>query len=116
MRKFIVRNFALGYYVKMFGKVWGAPRASRIIFPLMVITGVLNLYNESYPTPNLYVTVSLVLTALALFFGFFYFRWFPVRYSELDFSQKIQFGQLKPDELSAEEFVEWVYLSETHNE
>ena len=74
MRKWLVKNFVLDYMISIFGKTYNAPRASRIIFPAFVITGIANILNDNWPTPTLFVWVMYLLTASALFFGFVYFK------------------------------------------
>lgn len=86
MRKFIVKHFALSYSIKI-GK-WNisAVRASRIIFPLFVATG----FALTYTGWNIVTILLGVLTIISLFLGFVYFEIFPVKYRELDPSQKKQ--------------------------
>ena len=107
MRKFLVRNFVLDYRVKIFGKCFNAPRASRIIFPLFVITGLANSFNQNFPTPTPFIWFLYFLVALSLFFGFVYFSIKPVKYSELDRFQKLQYGFIKFEELTPSEMSEW---------
>ncbi len=107
MRKFLVRNFVLDYRLKLFGKCYNAPRASRIIFPLFVITGMANALNDKFPTPTPLIWVLYALTALALFFGFVYFSIKPVKFSELDDFQKLQYGTVKFEDLTKKEAKEW---------
>jgi hypothetical protein len=110
MRKFLVRNFVLDYTIKLFGKHYNAPRGSRIIFPLFVITGIANILNDDYPTPNGLVWVLYFLVALALFFGFVYFRIYPVKFNELDDFQKLQYGYAPFVKLTPNERKEWLKL------
>jgi hypothetical protein len=107
MREFLVKNFVLDYRIKLFGKCYNAPRASRIIFPLFIITGVANILNENFPTPNLFVWVMYALTAMAIFFGFVYFHIYPVKFSELDKYQKYLYGFIAPEKLTFDEYNEW---------
>lgn len=110
MRKFLVSNFVLDYRIKLFGKHYNAPRASRIIFPLFVITGIANILNNDFPTPNILVWIMYFLVSLALFFGFVYFRIYPVKFKELDDFQKLQYGYAPFIKLTTEERKEWLYL------
>jgi len=89
MRKFLVRNFVLNYYINLFGKTYNAPRASRIIFPLMCITGYLNI------EPDFWSWFFVGLTALSLYFGFIHFKIFKISRYELDNSQKNQYDLFK---------------------
>jgi hypothetical protein len=114
MRKWLVKNFVLDYQHKMFGKTWNAPRASRIIFPLFVITGFLNARNLDWPEPTLLIWVMYLLCAVALYFGFVHFKIFPVKWEELDDFQKFQYGMLKGGELTSEQYIEWVKLSKKY--
>jgi hypothetical protein len=107
MRKFLVKNFVLDYQIKLFGKCYNAPRASRIIFPLFVITGMANALNYDFPTPTTLIWFLYALTALALFFGFIYFHIFPVKFSELDNYQKLLYGSFAFDKLTKKEIKEF---------
>jgi hypothetical protein len=107
MRKFLVKNFVLDYKIKLFGKCYNAPRASRIIFPLFVITGIANVLNDNFPTPTTLIWFLYVLTTLSLFFGFVYFHIYPVKFSELDKYQKLLFGFIVFERLSKKEIKEW---------
>lgn len=110
MRKFLVKNFVLDYRIKLFGSCYNAPRASRIIFPLFVVTGMTNALNENFPTPTTFIWIMYSLTALALFFGFIYFSYFPVKFSELDSYQKLQYGFATPYRLTEKEVKEWTEI------
>jgi hypothetical protein len=107
IRQFLVRNFVLDYTFKLFGTTFNAPRASRIIYPLMVITGWFSVTNPDWPTPTPLVWVLYSLLATALFFGFVYFRFSPVKWDELDEFQKFQYGSVKNDSLTVEQRKEW---------
>jgi len=85
MRKFLVKHFVLDYFI---GK-YHFPRASRIIFPLFMITGYLHI------EPDFFSWCMIGVTVVALFFGFVYFRMFPVSRYELDTSQKKQYDNIK---------------------
>jgi len=84
MRKFLVKHFVLNYNI--FG--YNAPRASRIIFPLMILNGIF----WDYKKPTIFNVSLLVLLVIALFFGFIYFRFYPAQYNELDNEQKEQYN------------------------
>jgi len=108
LRKWLVRNFVLDYMFTIFGKTFNAPRASRIIFPLFVITGFFVATNPDWPTPTLLIWFLYLLCASALFFGFVYFRFFPVKWEELDKFQKFQYGIFKP--LDDDQYEEWLLI------
>ena len=115
MRKWLVKNFALDYMVSIFGKTYNAPRASRIIYPAFVITGIANLLNDNWPTPTLFVWFMYLLTATSLFFGFVYFRFFPVKWEELDEFQKFQYGMSPYINLTKEQYKEWSKIYRKYN-
>jgi hypothetical protein len=110
MREFLVRNFVLDYTVNLFGKMYNAPRASRIIYPLMVITGWFAVTNPDYPTPTLFIWVLYALLATALFFGFIYFRIYPAKWEELDMLQKFQYGFFPYANLTKSQYKEWLKI------
>lgn len=114
MRKFLVKNFALDYRVKLFGRQYGAPRASRIIFPVFVATGIANCYNDNYPTPTALIWFLYALTVLVLFFGFVYFRFRPIKFNELDDLQKLQYGYYPLSKMTAEERKEWLKIKKRY--
>ena len=110
IRQFLVRNFVLDYTVNLFGKMYNAPRASRIIYPLMVITGYISGTNPDWPTPTLLIWALYLLVALALFFGFVYFRFYPVKWEELDNFQKFQYGFYPYANLTTRQYQEWITI------
>ena len=115
MRKWLVKNFVLDYMVSIFGKTYNAPRASRIIYPAFVITGIANILNDNWPTPTLFVWFMYLLTATSLFFGFVYFRFFPVKWEELDEFQKFQYGHFPYANLTTKQYQEWITIREKYN-
>ncbi|MFY7938969.1 MAG: hypothetical protein ACOVOQ_16435 [Flavobacterium sp.] len=108
-RKFLVRNFVLDYSLKLFGKIYQAPRASRIIFPVFVITGLLTATNENWPDPTLAVWIGYAATLIVLYFGFIHFHLSgnTVKWDELDRFQKWQYGLIKFDTLTSAQKDEW---------
>lgn len=112
MRKFLVKHFVLDYTANIFGWQYNAPRASRIIFPLMVLSGWFSTTNPDWPTPTPLVWVLYSLLATSLFFGFVYFRFYPAKWEELDNFQKFQYGVFKQEELSISQFEEWKRIAE----
>lgn len=108
LRNWLVKNFVLNYMFTIFGKTFNAPRASRIIFPLFFITGIFVARNPNWPTPTLFIWILYALCAIALFFGFVYFSFFPVKWEELDKSQKYQYGIFKS--LNDDQQEEWLLI------
>lgn len=84
MRKFIVKYFALDYRL---GSI-NFSRSASIIFPLMILTGVLWKVNS----PSILALFSFCLLLISLYFGFLYFPFHPVEWNELDTFQKWQYG------------------------
>ena len=95
-RGFFVKYFALNYI----GKKFTGLRAGTIIFPLFIINGLVTAFFDF----NLIVFFPL---AVALYFGFLYFIGNPIKWSELDKSQKFQYGSWEYSNLSYEEQIEW---------
>lgn len=115
MRKWLVKNFVLDYMISIFGKTYNAPRASRIIFPVFVITGISNILNDNWPTPTVFVWFMYLITLLVLFFGFVYFQIKPAKWEELDEFQKYQYGTVKNSELTNDQRKEWINIFEKYN-
>lgn len=112
MRNWLVKNFVLDYQLTLFSTTYNAPRASRIIFPLFIITGILTCFNPNWPVPTIPIWVCYFLTLLSLFFGFIYFHIIPVEWEELDLWQKYQYGALKPHDLTKKQYMEWLDICE----
>jgi hypothetical protein len=110
MRKWLVKNFVLDYMITLFGETYNAPRASRIIFPIFIITGILVATNPNWPNPTILIWFMYFVTAISLFFGFIYFRLYPVKWEELDEFQKFQYGFFNGETLSSEQFIEWIKI------
>lgn len=115
-RKFAIKNFVLGYSVKMFGKYWNYPRASRITFPVFVLTGFLSVTNPDWPNPTFLIWMLYVCTTLCLWlgfpklwlwFGYGYFNMYPIKFKELDKLQKYQYGNFYKENMTTEEYNEW---------
>ena len=90
MRKYIIKLFALSYIVSFGGKTRSFTRSANIIFPLMLVGGLI-VCAELYS----WLCVLLPLLALACFFSFGYF--FPLTnkdFSLLDNSQRWQYEVL----------------------
>ena len=94
IRKWIVRNFELGTWVKTFGKTWVTLRAPRVIVPTFVFSALLIMGNDpTYYHLHWWGFVLLGLIALVFWLGFNffnkgYFGFFPYTYDELDDEQK----------------------------
>ena len=112
-RKLLVKNFVLGYRVNIFGRIYNAPRASRVIMPLVALTGWFQSLNEDYPNPTTLIWILLVLTGLSLFFGFIYFHIVPPKWNELDDYQKYQYGQIR--RLPFKYYKEWLTICKKFN-
>ncbi|MEB3005771.1 hypothetical protein [Capnocytophaga sp. G2] len=92
MRKYIIKLFALSYIVSFGGKTRSFTRSANIIFPLMLVGGLI-VCAELYS----WLCVLLPLLALACFFSFGYFHFFPLTnkdFSLLDNSQRWQYEVL----------------------
>lgn len=89
MRKYIIKLFALSYIVPFAGKTRSFTRSANIIFPLMPAGGLI-VCAELYS----WLCVLLPLLALACFFGFGYFYFYPLTdkdFSLLDDTQRWQY-------------------------
>lgn len=87
MRKFIVKHFAMDYICKVFGYTFNFVRPATFIFPLFVLNGIIAIKYD-YPTWQIIFLIPLVVS---LFLGFLYFRFFPVKWQELDMEQLFQY-------------------------
>ena len=114
MRKIIVQRFALDYFTKFLGLTGKFPRASTVIMPLFAITGINHTLME-YPGKDLVTILLAIPTLIALFIGFVYFRIKPIKYSELDWEQKLTMSMAveknivkhKEDEIDWEEIIKY---------
>ncbi len=84
MRKQVIKFFALDYKVFIFGRVVSWTRSANIIFPLMLLSGGLTIDEN----PLQFIAYSLL--AIALFFGFVYFRINPLRDTDYDYFDDVQ--------------------------
>jgi len=96
IRKWIVRNFVLGTWIKAFGKTWHTLRAPRVLFPLFVFVGMFITMDPNYPILQWYDFILLGLLAVGVWIGFNFFSWsyfglYPVKYEEMDDEQKHDF-------------------------
>ena len=88
MRKLILNLFALSYRAKIFGTLIPQLRASVIIFPLfllMMISFFINFLLLKF--------ISIPLLIVAIFYGFVYFRIFPIQEEDLKYLDKSQLNQ-----------------------
>ena len=88
-RKYIIKLFALNYIVPFAGKTISFTRSANIIFPLMLIGGLI-VCDELYS----WLYAVLPLLAVACFFGFGYFHFCPLTdkdYPLLDNTQRRQY-------------------------
>lgn len=115
MRKFLVKHFVLDYFINIFGWKTNAVRASRIIFPLFVITGiVVAFFTPDWPTPTSLLWFLYLLDVIAIFFGFVYFRLKPAKWEELDENQKLQAGNFM--KLTPEQYLEWTKIVKKYSD
>ncbi len=120
IRIFIVRQFALNYLSKILGFIGpytSTLRCTRIIYPLVVITGFVHVTNPNWPTPTFLGWILLTLLTICLYIGFpwfgvGYFSIWPVQWNELDDFQKYQYGGVKQESLTPEQFKEWLLILE----
>jgi hypothetical protein len=114
LRQFLIKHFVLDYFGNWFGWKFNAPKASRIIYPLVVISGYFTVTNTDYPNPSFFLWILYVLLALSLWFGFplfgaGYFSIWPAQWDELDDLQKYQYGKFKT--LTEAQLEEWIKIS-----
>lgn len=81
----------------------------------MFATGLQVALNPNYPTPDVFLWVSYFIIAVALFFGFVYFRIKPAQWIELDSDQKRQYGYFSGAILTSEQYKEWLSLVNNYN-
>ncbi|MFJ1429474.1 hypothetical protein ACILE2_01550 [Capnocytophaga canimorsus] len=86
-RKHIIKFFALDYKVFIFGRLVSFTRSANVIFPLVVLCGYLNLSDKTCLVPTIF---AYCLLAIALFFGFVYFRLKPLKQVDYDYFDQVQ--------------------------
>ena len=91
MRQFIVKQFALDCWVKIGRRTFNFTRASRIIYPLFILAGLATIDGSV-----LLRVLTYVPLAVSVYFGFVYFRFYPVKFHELNEVQKYQYSLKKP--------------------
>lgn len=117
----ITKLFVGYYYFQGLGYYHNIPRAATIIMPLMILTGGISAYLNIYPYENTITTILLVLTFIAIYFGFIHFWIFPAKWENMDNSQKIQQGDgilkgVLNDVLTPEQWEEYNYLKNTYRD
>ena len=88
MRKQIIKFFALDYTVFMFGRRITWTRSANVIFPLVLLSGYLTM-SDSLLNYCL-IPIAYCLLAIALFFGFIYFRIKPLKQADYDYFDEVQ--------------------------
>lgn len=88
MRKQIIALFALDYKVFIFGRLVSWTRSANIIFPLMLLCGLLTISDST--TAHCLTPVAYCLLGMALFFGFVYFRIKPLQETDYDYFDQVQ--------------------------
>lgn len=88
MRKLILNLFALSYRAKIFGTLIPQLRASVIIFPLFLLMMISFIINSI-----ILKFISIPLLIVAIFYGFVYFRIFPIHEEDLKYLDKSQLNQ-----------------------
>ena len=88
MRKLILNLFALSYRAKIFGTLIPQLRASVIIFPLFLLMMISFFINSM-----ILKFISIPLLIVAVFYGFVYFRIFPIKEEDLKYLDKSQLNQ-----------------------
>ena len=108
MRKWLVHNFILEAWVNLFGKHVKFLRASRVLFPLVGIIGIIITTDPNYPALQWWDILMLIMLFIMLdfgfnFFPFSYFKKHPAKVEELTDEQRFshyqarQSGQLTGD-------------------
>lgn len=126
MRKLLIKLFVLDYKIKF--SLLGLKidtnimRAPTIIFPIILTTGITITSSENYPTIDWYEYILLALLSLSVWFGFFHWEFFPVKWGELDNFQKwvygiaVRSGKLtKPIEHYDMDLQEWQELNKIYS-
>lgn len=88
MRKLILNLFALSYRAKIFGTLIPQLRVSVIIFPLFLLMMISFFINSM-----ILKFISIPLLIVAIFYGFVYFRIFPIQEKDLKYLDKSQLNQ-----------------------
>lgn len=92
-REIIVHLFALSYLVKIGNLKFTFVRAANMITPCFMLCGIALIKNPNYPVMDMFTIISLILCFIMLFFGFVYFKFYPVKREELDTEQKFFYDE-----------------------
>ena len=74
MREFIVKQFEFSTHVRLFGKTFVTLRASRILFPLFVLCGIVIVGDPTTYTFYWFHVPAYLLLGLGIWFGFNFFN------------------------------------------
>lgn len=115
----ITKLFVGYYYFQGLGYYHNIPRGATIIMPLMILTGGISAYLNIYPYENTITTILLVLTFIAIYFGFIHFWIFPAKWENMDESQKWQQGKgiregVLTNTLTAAQWAEWNMINKKY--
>lgn len=117
LRKIIVKLFALGYIIKTSKtKAITFLRCGPIIALSLVVSGYFGATNPNYPTPSFSIWILYCITVYFFFLGFIYFRIWPVKWEELDYWQKFQYGFKMKHKMSIQELNEWKIIYDEVNQ
>lgn len=119
MRKLIVKYYALSYNCVIFGRVISFVRLANVIVPLFFLNGILTIWDDG-SGDTLFQIIAKVLLVLS-FLPILYLRYKPVKFGELDDSQKWQYGNAiidGNDKLSTTlaEYNEWEAIDDAETE
>lgn len=110
IRNFIIKNFVLYKNFNLFGKTFNMLRASRIMFPSFLFGAILSTVFFHLLWVKIIILMYLLLLVWVGFdlMGIGYFKLFPVKWEELDINQKYQWGIINSNNLTTEQFHEWL--------
>lgn len=117
-RIFIVRQLALSYRKKIFGRYYNTLRAVRWFMPTMlvnIVVGIINYMNGDFSNPGFYTWNVYGLSLIVAYFVFINFRFFPVKWEELDNYQKFMYGKYNHSKLTDSQREEFYKLSQIYN-
>ena len=112
MRKFIINNFAGIYVGHIFGKRFTALKATRIIYPYILVWGICKTFQQLQWGITFFVWWDILFTIPLLFmiwfsfswFGLSYFELYPLKYEEMDETNSTE--QQRESALEEKEFKE----------
>ena len=107
LRKFIVKNYAGYYRMKIFKKWATALKCTRIMFPYFLIMGGIFCIppTESIQWYEIILLIGFAFQTWLTFdwFGLGYFKLFPVNFNELDEFNQFLYGIDFPEKLTEEQ-------------